>query len=112
MKNQEDILHLYDIYERIERIETFVQEGRDVFLQSVLVQDAVIRNFEVIGEAANRLSKAFHQQYTEIPWTEIISFRNLLIYGYDEVSVDRVWSIIEYDLPVLKAQVAAILDNT
>ncbi|NJN67770.1 MAG: DUF86 domain-containing protein [Chloroflexaceae bacterium] len=111
MKGKGDRLYLLDIYERIERIETFVDEGLAIFLQSLLVQDAVMRNFEVIGEAANHLSKDFQHQYPQLPWTEIISFRNLLIHGYDQVSPYRVWEIIENDLPLLKTQIAAILAN-
>ncbi len=109
MKPRGDRLYVLDISERIERIEMFVQEGREVFLQSLLVQDAVIRNFEVIGEAANQLSEDFLQQYPHVPWSEIISFRNLLIHGYDQVSLYRVWEIITTDLPPLKVQIAAIL---
>lgn len=109
MKSKGDSLYLLDIYERIERIETFVAEGKGVFLQSLLVQDAVIRNFEIIGEAAHHLSKDARRQYAHVSWTEIIAFRNLLIHGYDQVSLYRVWDIIENDLPVLRAQIAAIL---
>lgn len=105
------MLYLLDIFERIERIETFVSEGKAVFFQSPIVQDAVIRNFEVIGEAANHLSKDFHHRYSHISWAEIISFRNVLIHGYDQVSLARVWEIIENHVPSLKSQIAAILDQ-
>lgn len=111
MSETRDMLYVQDIYERITRIETFVEEGKDVFFQSLLVQDAVIRNFEVIGEAANHLSREFLQKYPQIPLVEIISFRNLLIHGYDQVSLSRVWDIVQNDLPLLKAQIVAILDE-
>ncbi len=111
MKSKGDDLYLLDIYKRTERIEAFVQEGKIVFFQSLLIQDAVIRNLEVIGEAANNLSKEFHQQYPQIPLGKIISFRNLLIHGYDQVSLYRVWEIIDKDLPLLKSQVKVILEE-
>ncbi len=109
MKNKGTRLYVRDIYERIKRIKTFVQDGQTAFFQSLLIQDAVMRNFEVIGEAANHLPSDFCQQYPQVPWAEIISFRNLLIHGYDQVSLYRVWEIIEDDLPSLEVQIAAIL---
>ena len=69
----------------------------------------MIRNFEVIGEAARRLSEDVRQQNPQVPWAQVIAFRNLLIHVYDQVSLQRVWEIIERDLPPLKAQIAALL---
>lgn len=63
--------------------------------------DAVIRNFEIIGEASRNLSSSFLNEHTVIPWRDIISYRNLLIHEYFGISLEAVWSIIQDDLPAL-----------
>jgi uncharacterized protein with HEPN domain len=79
-----------------------------VFLTDRLTQDAVIRNFEIIGEAASRLSAAIRNQ-PGLPWRKIIAFRNRLIHGYFSVDLPLVWNVIENDLPPLKAEVSRLL---
>ena len=74
-----------------------------------LLQDAVIRNFEVIGEASKRLPPEFRDQHPEIPWRRITAFRDVLIHAYDRVDLKEVWSIVEQELPPLKQAIAAFL---
>jgi uncharacterized protein with HEPN domain len=76
-----------------------------------MIQDAVIRNFEVIGEAANRLSDAARQG-DGVPWARIIAFRNRLIHGYWSIDLVLVWDVIVNDLPKLKAEVSRLLNET
>jgi uncharacterized protein with HEPN domain len=109
VKPKDDRLYLTHISERIARIEAYTQTGREAFLASPMQQDAVIRNCEVIGEAARRLSEDIRQQHPQVAWGQIIGFRNLLIHGYAQVNLHRVWEIIEESLPVLKTQIAALL---
>jgi uncharacterized protein with HEPN domain len=68
----------------------------------------VIRNFEIIGEAASRLSAAIRNR-SGVPWRKIIAFRNRLIHAYWSVDLPLVWSVIEDDLPPLKAEVSRLL---
>jgi uncharacterized protein with HEPN domain len=105
---KDNILYLIHIIERIERIEEYVVGGRDVFMQSQLIQDAVIRNFEVIGEAAGRLSEELRRAYPATPWKSVIGLRNVLIHNYAGVDIDEVWRIVEQDLPRLERDVLAI----
>ena len=78
------------------------------------MQDAVIRNFEVIGEAASKIQAtdpAFAQRYPELRLDLAYRMRNALIHGYDAVNLSTVWNTIETDLPILKEQVTAALRN-
>ena len=102
---------LLDIVEAIERIGNQVTRGRSVFIEDVLVQTAVIRWIEIIGEAARAISPELREAHPEIPWRQVVAMRNILVHGYFEVDVDAVWSAIEHDTPKLEAQVRAILDD-
>lgn len=70
---------------------------------------ALVRLLEIIGEAANRMSKEECARYPDIPWGEIISLRNRLIHGYDMVDFDVLWEIVKQDLPLLIAQLKKTL---
>jgi uncharacterized protein with HEPN domain len=69
-----------------------------------LLQDAVIRNFEIIGEAASRISPVTRSR-PDVPWAKLIAFRNRLIHGYWSVDLILVWDVIENDIPTLKVEV-------
>jgi uncharacterized protein with HEPN domain len=72
-------------------------------------QDAVIRNFETIGEATKQLSRRLRQAHPELPWRRIAGLRDVLIHDYLGVDLAEVWSVVERDLPELEAKVRAIL---
>ncbi|MER3456321.1 MAG: DUF86 domain-containing protein [candidate division GAL15 bacterium] len=102
-------VYLAHILECIQKIERFTAGGRERFLADELVQDAVLRNFEVIGEAAKRLDDAYRAAHPEIPWRSLAGLRDVLIHQYEGVDLERVWAIVEGDLPGLKRAVAALL---
>jgi uncharacterized protein with HEPN domain len=106
---KDDNLYFIHILERIERIESYILGGREEFLRSRLVQDAVIRNFEVIGEAAKRVSKRSRDTYPTVPWKRIAGFRDILIHQYEGVELEKIWNIITQELPRVKSEIAAIL---
>ncbi|PZV12593.1 MAG: DUF86 domain-containing protein [Leptolyngbya sp.] len=108
---RDDRLYLLDIQERIQRIESYTQEGLDTFLESEMIQDAVIRNFEVIGEATKRLSQDFKQSHPQIQWQQIAGLRDVLIHDYVRVNLTRVWGIIEDYLPSFKGQIENLLSQ-
>ena len=103
-----DIPYLGHIADSTSAIESYVAGGREVFMTERLVQDAVIRNFEIIGEAARQLSPALRDR-SAVVWGKIIAFRNRLIHGYWSVDLLLVWDVVVNDLPHLKDEVASLL---
>jgi len=103
-----DLPYLRHIADSIAAIESYVRDGRETFRRERLIQDAVIRNFEIIGEAAGRLSPRTRGQ-SEALWKRVVAFRNRLIHGYWSVDLHLVWTIIEKELPDLKAEVNRLL---
>ncbi len=102
-------VYLAHILERAGRIEAYIRDGHDVFLADAKTQDAVIRNFEVIGEAAKRIPDAFRAAHPSIPWQLMAGFRDVLIHGYEGVDIHRVWLTATRDLPAVRAAIASIL---
>ncbi|WP_416670995.1 HepT-like ribonuclease domain-containing protein [Egbenema bharatensis] len=107
-----DLLYLTNIKDCIQRIETYTIEGREKFLGTPMIQDAVIRNFEIIDEATKRLSPELTNTYPDIAWKQIARLRDILIHDYLKVNLNRIWGIIEQDLPNLKQAVESILHSS
>jgi uncharacterized protein with HEPN domain len=79
------------------------------FERSRLVQDAVMREITIIGEAARHISSSLKKANPEIPWSSIIGMRNILIHEYFEIDVPEVWKTVQADLPVLKMQLSQVV---
>ena len=80
------------------------------FVSNEMMVDAVVRQLEIIGEAANNLSSDFRESHPEIPFRDIIDMRNLLIHNYAEINTKVVWETCKTNLPELKTFVAEVLD--
>lgn len=78
------------------------------FKNNELIQDAVIRNIEIIGEATKKISKDLKSQYPDIPWKEMSGMRDKLIHDYFGVDVDVVWKTVNDDIPFLKSLIETI----
>lgn len=105
------LVHMLQAMERIERYTFQLDEVQ--FSSSEMIQDAVIRNFEVIGEAANniqRVDPSFAAAHSEIPWQVMYTMRNRLTHGYDKVDLAIVWQSIRNDLPSLYSRIKAAID--
>ena len=102
--------YLEDILESITKIEEYLHDLDFLaFQRSSLLQDAVIRNIEIVGEAMGRLSEEFLRAHPNLPIQDAVSMRNFLIHQYDGVDVELLWETARDDLPLLKDQVVAIL---
>jgi uncharacterized protein with HEPN domain len=75
-----------------------------------MLELALVRLIEVVGEAAGRVSREGYNRYPRIPWSEIVGMRNRLVHGYDQVDLDVLWDTIEYDLPPLIVELERILE--
>jgi uncharacterized protein with HEPN domain len=102
-------VYLAHILECTQKIERFTEEGRSRFFQDAMVQDAVLRNFEIIGEAAKRLDDPYRAAHPQIPWRALAGLRDVLIHQYASVDLERVWAIVEGELPGLREAIAALL---
>ena len=107
-----DAVYLESMREAIARIRRYVgRKRRAAFLANPLLQDAVIRNLEVIGEAAGRVSPQLASLHPDIPWRDIAGMRHRLIHGYLKVNLDTVWQAIGRDLPPLARQLNRLIDG-
>lgn len=108
---KDETLYLEHILECINKINTYVKAGKSSFEQVTLIQDGVISNLEIIGEATKRLSMDFREKYPAIPWKAIAGFRDILVHDYMGVDLDIVWEVIEKDLPALKELVIELTQS-
>ena len=107
--------YLAHILEAIGRIQRYTEDlGEAGFLQSEMVQDAVIRNFEIIGEASHNIAThhpAFAASHPDLPLAPAYQMRNAVAHGYFKVDLELVWRTIERDLPGLARQIEAAVDE-
>ena len=104
-----DLAYIDHILDCIRKINEFSKElSLKEFRKNELVQDGVIRNIEIIGEASKKISSDTKQTYYKIPWKEIAGMRDKLIHDYLGVDVDVVWKTIKTDIPVLEKLISEI----
>jgi uncharacterized protein with HEPN domain len=102
-------LFIEDILNSIKNIEEFSKNlDKDSFSKDNLRQSAIIRQLEIIGEAVKNMPLSFRTKYPKIAWKDIAGFRDVLSHAYFGVNLDRVWKIIESDLPKLKEEINKI----
>jgi uncharacterized protein with HEPN domain len=112
MSKRDDRLLLQDMAEGVGRILRYTSgKTFDEWLNDEFLQDAVIRNFEVVGEACRHLSHELTRAHPELDWQGIRDFRNLLVHEYFGVDPSIVWQIIEHDLPALREMLRKLLES-
>ena len=103
-------LYLYDIVEAADAIARFIaRSSSSEFADDDLTSSAVLQKLSVIGEAAARLSEDFRARKADVPWREIIAFRNIAVYAYFAVDWQMVWRTATEDAPALRAAIAELL---
>jgi uncharacterized protein with HEPN domain len=109
MSSRPVTLLIEDIAESIDKIERYIHGlDRDAFLGDEKTVDSVVRNLEIIGEAANRLPVEFKSRHPEIEWHRIVGLRNRIVHDYFGIDLDIVWEILQAELPGFKAKVSAL----
>jgi uncharacterized protein with HEPN domain len=112
MSKRDSRLLLDDILLSIDKITEYTHDlSFDEFLNDSKNLDAVIRNFEIIGEAANRLPDEIKDEYPLVDWHRIRGFRNRIVHDYMGIDFQMVWLIKENFLPVLKDQIQSIVND-
>jgi uncharacterized protein with HEPN domain len=106
-----DRLFLVHIRDAIANILDDTQAGREAFMSNRMIRDAVVRNFEIIGEATKRLSDAPKALRPEVRWRDVAGFRDILIHAYESIDYLEVWNIVENHLPALREAVDSLLDS-
>ncbi len=109
MSNRPVNLLLSDILESIDRIPQYIEGlSFDVFSDDQKSIDAVVRNLEIIGEAANRLPDEFREKHPEVEWHKVVGLRNRIIHDYFGIDLKIIWQIIHADLPALRQTLSRI----
>jgi len=110
MPPDSDISRLQHMLDAVREILEFV-EGRDrqSLSEDRPLQHLITRNFQILGEAASRISEDYRAAHPEIPWREMIDLRNRLVHAYFDVNLDIVWSTVQQDLPRLLPQLTALM---
>jgi len=104
-----DRLRVLDALEQIDLILRFSEKGRAAFNSDLLVQSAILHRLALLGEACRSISPAVHDAHPEVPWPQIIAFRNIVIHEYFGIDLDLVWVIIQEHLPGLREALQSML---
>jgi uncharacterized protein with HEPN domain len=105
-----DVASVWDMVQAIRYIQTFTKDlSFEEYLDDVRTMSAVERQFEILGEAARRISEEFRQTHLAIDWQRIVGLRNIVIHRYDEVNQDILWAIAVSELAPLLSQLEPLL---
>jgi len=112
MSKRDPRLFLTDMLEAIEKINRYTDGlSFDQFEANEMVLDAVVRNLEIVGEAARYIPPTLRERYTQIEWSRVVGFRNIVIHAYFAVDVEIVWTIATQRLSELKAVLKDMLQD-
>lgn len=112
MKKRDDTVYLRHILDSIETIEEHKKGiGEKEFARNKLVQDAIIRQLGIIGEAGKRVSTDIRKKYSRVSWKDMAGMRDKLVHDYFGVKLEAVWETVEKDLPQLEEQIEKILKD-
>lgn len=109
---KDNFTYLNHILTCIDFIEKYSKDKKyDDLIANRMMQDAIIRQIEIIGEATSRIPKTFKDKYPELPWIDMKDMRNKLIHNYFGVNIRHVWNVVEQDIQPLKMQIENILSE-
>lgn len=102
-------VYLEDILSAVVRIGSYAKKGKRKFFSDTMLQDAIIRQISIVGEAASKLPKSLRDRSADTPWKQIIGMRNIVIHDYSEIDLDVIWNTVEQELPLLGKQVKKLM---
>ena len=100
---------LHDILEAIDNIQRYTAAGRDVFEKDELIQSWCVRHLQIIGEAARSLPDETRKSIPNIPWSDIVGMRHVLVHNYFGIDTELVWNVVENRLATLKVAIETFL---
>lgn len=107
-----DFIRIEHMINAIEEISIFIKgKSQEVFEKDRILVLAVIKEIEIIGEAASKISEEFKREYSHIPWDMIISTRHRLIHGYFDIDESIIWDTFNYDIVPLKEELEKIINK-
>ncbi|MCA1673932.1 MAG: DUF86 domain-containing protein [Actinobacteria bacterium] len=106
-----DAERLTDMLQAAARIEEQAAQGRERFFRDEIVQLALVHLVQIIGEAASKLSADVRQRHQQVPWRQVIGMRNRVVHDYFEVDLDILWEVVSSDVPKLRVQLTAMVDE-
>ncbi|HDS46385.1 MAG TPA: DUF86 domain-containing protein [Methanomicrobia archaeon] len=110
-RDRDYLLFIEDIVQCIEKIESYTgNHSFEDFSENDMAVDAVIRNFEIIGEAVKRIPEEIKRKYTAVAWKEAAGFRDILIHEYFGIDLEAVWDTVRVNIPEFKAQIVRVLE--
>lgn len=114
MQTDGDLFRLGHILNSIEKIQELVKRlhSFDNFKINWMEQDALIRNFEIIGEASNHISQAIKDKYSDVAWREMKDMRNFMSHVYFGLQLDSIWDTAINDIPALEKQIREIIADS
>ena len=109
---KDDTLYLIHIGECMDKIDSYMAGvDRVRFLKSILIQDAVLRNLQVLAESTQRLTDEFKEALPDVEWYKIAGLRNILVHDYLGIDIETVWNIVEHKLPELRQVIERRVSN-
>ena len=109
---KEESVFFNHILDAISYVESYTKDvSINEFMFNHLIQDGVIRQLEIIGEAVKSISDETRSQYSDIPWQDMAGMRDILIHQYFGVDLDEVWTTVQMDIPKVKMMIQKIIDG-
>jgi uncharacterized protein with HEPN domain len=109
-ENRPDVLLLFDILESIDKIEKYTREITfEQLMQDERTKDAILRNIQIIGEASKHIPEQLLTTHPDIDWSGVAGMRDIITHRYFRVDWNLLWTSIQEELPVLKAQITSLV---
>jgi len=112
MNCKDNTVYIEHMLECIEKVHCYTEGSKEKFFDSPLIQDAVVRNLQVLAESSQRISDDLKCIHTEVAWRDIAGFRNILVHDYLGIDCDTIWSVVEQDIPSLYQSLKKMREST